>query len=245
MDKYFFEVFESSPRQGPGSSETTRKAYSLLEHLPQHPEILDIGCGGGTQTIDLARLSAGKITAVDINKNLLQILQDKVNHYSLQNRVKVVEADMAALNFRNESYDLIWAEGSIYNIGVETGIKKWKEFLKPGGYMVFTEAVYFKTDIPEELKLFWDKEYPDITWVEDNINKGISNGLELVNHFPLPNFAWKLEFYNHIEQKTQELREKYSEIKEAQTAFNEIMNEIAFFDKYHEYYGYEFYIFRK
>ncbi|MBU7032610.1 MAG: class I SAM-dependent methyltransferase, partial [Theionarchaea archaeon] len=36
-----------------------------------NPHILDIGCGTGEPTLELARLSEGIITAVDINQRAL------------------------------------------------------------------------------------------------------------------------------------------------------------------------------
>ena len=47
---------------------------------------------------------------------------------------------MDQLPFHREELDLIWSEGAIYNIGFERGLKEWKEFLKPGGYVAISEA---------------------------------------------------------------------------------------------------------
>lgn len=44
MNKYFYEVFENIPRQGPGQNVSTQKAFDYIKnHLPSQPEILDIG----------------------------------------------------------------------------------------------------------------------------------------------------------------------------------------------------------
>ena len=37
----------------------------MLKNLPKNPRILDIGCGLGMQTIELAMLSEGQIDALD------------------------------------------------------------------------------------------------------------------------------------------------------------------------------------
>ncbi len=62
--EYFYELYESLPRCGPGASEATRRAYDTLADLPVHPLILDIGCGTGAQTVELAKVSNGKIIFV-------------------------------------------------------------------------------------------------------------------------------------------------------------------------------------
>jgi len=50
----FFEIHKDLPREGPGGNEYTRKAFYMLGDLPPEPYILDIGCGPGMQTIELA-----------------------------------------------------------------------------------------------------------------------------------------------------------------------------------------------
>ena len=65
MEELYFKIFEALPRQGPGDEESTKKALQKLSDLPQCPEILDVGCGNGSQTLVLAKLSQGNITALD------------------------------------------------------------------------------------------------------------------------------------------------------------------------------------
>ena len=63
-EEIFFEIHRGNPREGPGNFAATRKAYSALSDLPDRPIILDIGCGPGQQTIDLAALSEGTIYGI-------------------------------------------------------------------------------------------------------------------------------------------------------------------------------------
>lgn len=72
---FIFTMHEGRPRQGPGKNECTKKAFSLLTNLPDRPEILDIGCGAGMQTIELARICPTcHVTAVDIHQPFLNDL---------------------------------------------------------------------------------------------------------------------------------------------------------------------------
>jgi hypothetical protein len=54
MPKIFWELHNALPRECPGDNESTRKAYLMLEGLPENSRILDIGCGPSMQTIELA-----------------------------------------------------------------------------------------------------------------------------------------------------------------------------------------------
>jgi len=52
------------------------------------------------------------------------------------------------------SLDLIWAEGSIFIMGVEPGIRYWKKFLKFGGFLGFPEATWFTTTPSDHVRSF-------------------------------------------------------------------------------------------
>ena len=72
--KYFYELFVGLSRGGPGDNESTRKAFGYLKDLPSEPFILDIRCGHGMQTLELARISNGKSIALDTYQPYLDIL---------------------------------------------------------------------------------------------------------------------------------------------------------------------------
>ncbi|MDX1575896.1 MAG: class I SAM-dependent methyltransferase, partial [Kiloniellales bacterium] len=66
MRAVFFDVHSGLPREGPGSRACTARALAMAGPLPPEPRVLDIACGPGMQTLDLAELlPAARITAVD------------------------------------------------------------------------------------------------------------------------------------------------------------------------------------
>ena len=64
----------------------------------------------------------------------------------------------------HEELDLIWCEGAIYNIGFERGLNEWRRFIKPGGYLVVSEASWFTWERPTEIQKFWQVAYPEIRY---------------------------------------------------------------------------------
>jgi ubiquinone/menaquinone biosynthesis C-methylase UbiE len=83
ISEFFYELFSNIPRQGPGSNEYTRKAYMSLPNLALQPNILDVGCGSGMQTLELARISEGEITALDNYQPFLDDLRKRAKSGSV------------------------------------------------------------------------------------------------------------------------------------------------------------------
>ncbi len=101
----------------------TRRAFKLLPKC-KNPHILDIGCGSGVPTIELATISDGHVTGIDIDVTSLNLLQRKIKEIGLNNQVSVIKNSILTMDFPEESFDIIWAEGSIFVIGFENSIKK-------------------------------------------------------------------------------------------------------------------------
>ena len=166
---FIFTMHEGLPRQGPGSNVCTRKAFSMLADLPARPEILDIGCGAGMQTVELARTCPDcHITAVDIHQLYLDWLAREAAAAGVGDRITTVRASMDDLPFPDASFDVLWAEGSIFIVGFMKGLASWKRLLRPGGYLCLTEAAWFTEDPSPEAAAFWNDCYPAITTVAAN-----------------------------------------------------------------------------
>ncbi|MDH5389658.1 MAG: class I SAM-dependent methyltransferase [Candidatus Bathyarchaeota archaeon] len=200
----------------------TRKAFQMLPRL-EKPRILYIGCGSGVPTIELARLSYGQIIGLDINQSLLDKLNKKIEE-GLTNRVKTVKCSMFEINFPDESFDIIWAEGSISRIGFEKGLKEWRRLLKPKGFLVVHDEI---KNITKKLKLI-----PGC-------------GYNLLGYFPLPEDAWWIEYYGPLEKRIQELSMKYIEHPEILRVLDKKREEIEMIKKNPRNYGSVFFIMQK
>jgi ubiquinone/menaquinone biosynthesis C-methylase UbiE len=128
------EYFSRLERQGPGSPEMTVKALSFIDNLTAESQILDLGCGTGSQTMVLAQHIQGNITGIDLFPKFIDLFNANAAKLNLQDRVKGVVGSMESLPFGNEKFDLIWSEGAIANTGFEKGLNYWKGFLKKDGY---------------------------------------------------------------------------------------------------------------
>ena len=239
------ELHEGLPRLGPGNDESTLKALALCEHLPAEPEILDIGCGTGAQTLALAANTTGHITAVDLIPNFLAQLDKEVVRRGLEERVEIREADMKQLPFPEASFDLVWSEGAIYIMGFDNGLTEWRLLVKPGGYLVVSEVSWFRPDPPQEVLDFWQENYPAIRTVDENLAAARDRGWLPVGSFHLPKEGWVQEYYRQLEERLADFRQAKADDPDAQGVADLTELEMSMFSRYSDFYGYEFYILRR
>jgi len=242
MPKIFWDVHSGLPREGPGDNESTQKAYMMLKDLPEHPRILDVGCGPGMQTIELAKLSSERIDALDNHEPFLEDLRRRAKKEGVSDRIKPVKGDMFNLNYENNSFDLIWSEGAIYIIGFEKGLREWRRLLTKNGYVAVSELSWLRPDLPEEVRKFIEECYPAIKTIKENLDVARKSGYRIVGFFVLPKKSWWDNYYTPIETKLPSLNARYKDDKEALQVIAYEETEIEMFRKYSGYYGYVFYV---
>ena len=193
--EYLYELCEALPRCGPGDNEYTRRAFHAIPQPPQHPFILDIGCGPGVQTIELARISNGKIIALDNHQAFLNILMEQVSKQNLEEQITPKNASMLEMDFEDNTFEIIWSEGALYFMGFQNGLKRCHQLLKNKGYLAVTELVYTSLDPPDVVIKYLENEYPDIKTIKDNMELIQKEGFELISHFTLPESAWLKSYF--------------------------------------------------
>ena len=241
--KCFLEIHHDIPREGPGTNAITRRAYSYLENLPENPRILDIGCGPGKQTIELAKLSRGQVTAIDLHQPYLETLRKNAANLGLRN-IEILNCSMDDLPCDPESIDVIWGEGSIYIMGFKKGLRYLRSFLKPSGYLAVSEITWLKHGVPEICKTYWEKNYDEMYPIEEKERQIREAGYEPVRHFILPKESWWTEYYSYILKRIEKI-EAGKVSREMREVLRLEIEEMDMHRKYSEYYGYVFYIMRK
>ena len=217
-----FQLDKDMIREGLGKY--TRKAFHMLPELDK-PLILDVGCGSGVPTMELARLSNGQIIGLDIDQPHLDRLARKIKQAGLSDRIKTVNCSILDMDFPDESLDIIWAEGSIWIIGFERGLREWRRFLKPNGFLVV---------------------HDDIGNITEKLDKLVSScGYDLLEYFTLGEDTWWMEYYAPLEKRINEIRTKHADNPEALAELGSDQREIDMFKKNPGRYGSVFFIMQK
>jgi len=232
-------------RQGPGSTADTLRALSLIDiQKNKFLKIADIGCGSGGQTITLAQNIEGQITAVDLFPEFLAKLNRRSNELGLQDKIITLEQSMDDLPFGKEEFDIIWSEGAIYITGFETGIKKWREYLKTGGSLAVSEITWTTDSRPAVIEEYWKSEYPEIDTASNKIKVLEKNGFSPIGYFVLPQESWIDNYYKPMEKRFDNFLKKHGS-EMAKNIVDREKDEIIKYKKYKEYYSYGFYIAKK
>lgn len=241
----FFRVYENLPRQGPGNRACAARALGLCGEMRESPAILDMGCGVGGQTLQLAELTSGSIVAIDSHVPSVERLQAAVAERGLSSRVRAIVGDMACPEQPPGSFDLVWSEGALYNIGLRNALRVCHGMLRPGGYLVFSDSVWRKENPPPAVKSCFDLEYPAMTWVADDLAAIRDSGFDLVGHFTLPDEAWWDDFYTPMEARIAELRTEYHHDQEALAILDQLAEEPEMHRRHSAFYAYEFFVARR
>ncbi|RKT86646.1 Predicted N-acetyltransferase YhbS [Saccharopolyspora antimicrobica] len=235
----FFALHRGLPRQSAGSDATTRHLLRQAGPLPARPRVLDAGCGPGRSALVLAEETGGHVTAVDLHQPFLAELEQAAARRGLSDRITALPLSMAELPFPDNTFDLIWAEGSVYNIGFDTALRLWRRLLAPGGAIVVTEIEWARTP-SAPARSFWDAAY-QLRDHAANVEAARAAGFRTTHHWPLPDSDWWDEYYNPLEARIAEADLDRPGMREAVAAGRE---EIALRREHGNDYQYAGYVLR-
>lgn len=234
----FMTVFETLERWGPGSESDTQKALSFVPKVLSN--ILEVGCGKGLATAVLAKHCEAKITAIDNEQSALDRLVQRFEKQGLLSRLETVCVSMTELPFSKESFDLIWAEGSAYIMGVEKALTEWRPFLCEQGYLMISDLVWRTESPSKETSDLWSQEYPDMQSADTRIEQMKKAGYQIVESFPMSQDGW-MNYFGPLSQRIVDLEpEMFSS-----SAFIDIKKEATICSQFVGEFGYHMFILMK
>ncbi|MGW0554002.1 class I SAM-dependent methyltransferase [Streptomyces sp. NPDC002926] len=118
-------------------------AAYLIGELHPGLDLLDVGCGPGTITADLAELVApGRVTAVDAAEDVLAQARETAVERGLDH-VRFAVADVHALDFPDDSFDVVHAHQVLQHVGDPVqALREMRRVCRPGGIVAARDSDY-------------------------------------------------------------------------------------------------------
>ncbi|GAJ08335.1 unnamed protein product [marine sediment metagenome] len=139
-------------------------------------------------------------------------------------KIEIIEKSLFALDFPDESFDIIWAEGSISAIGFEEGLKQLRRFLKLNGFLVIHDDI---SDTKKKLKLISNYNYM------------------LISRFKISHKEWWLKYYAPLEKLIKEFHNNFLNDYKLINVLNKDQGEIDRLKSNPTLFGSMFYTIRK
>ncbi|MBD3236590.1 MAG: methyltransferase domain-containing protein [Candidatus Eisenbacteria bacterium] len=212
------------------------RAYALLPAQKRPRRILDVGCGRGGPTLELARLG-NELVGIDTDKWALEELRTAAEAAGLADRVSVRQASMLAIDFAAASFDIVWSEGSIHVIGFEEGLARWRPLLIPGGCLVVHESAWLRADPPPAAQAYWTPRFPCIRTLESYAAAAGRLGYEWIGGFTFPETFWWEGYYRPLRERVRALRREHAGDRRAEEIFERKEAEIARYRREMRWFG--------
>jgi SAM-dependent methyltransferase len=118
-------------------------AAYLLPHLRSGQRVLDIGCGPGTITADLARLVApGEVVGLDASSDVVAQAQEHASGLDRPN-LRFEVGDLFALAHPDGAFDVVHAHQVLQHLGDPVAaLVQMRRVLRPGGVLAVRDGDY-------------------------------------------------------------------------------------------------------
>ena len=118
-------------------------AAYLIPHLDAGLTLLDVGCGPGTITVDLARrLAPGQVVGIDSSAEIIEHAAGVAFDEGVHN-ARFQVGDVYSLDFPDESFDIVHAHQVIQHVANPVAaMREIRRVLKPGGIFAARDVDY-------------------------------------------------------------------------------------------------------
>ena len=227
----FFAIHSDLPREAPGDRASLDWAMTLARP-PASGRVLDAGCGPGADIKGLlAHVPQGQVVAVDLHGPFVDQVRAR---FADDPRVQAVQGDMLA---QPGPFDLIWAAGTLYAVGVETALQSLREGLVPGGHIAFSDLCWTGADRPAAVEAFFASEGLSLADEAELRARIARAGLQLRDTTTLPPGAWEA-YYTPMDARLARLEQERPDDPHLARQIALHRDEIALWRSYGDRFGY-------
>jgi SAM-dependent methyltransferase len=139
--------------EGPaGKLRSARRAKMLSNHLGPGMSVLELGCGTGYFTRELAR-SGADIIAVDVSPELLEMARADCSAKNVRYEIQ----NACALSYPDAAFDSVVGSSVLHHLEIKEAVREIHRVLKPRGTIYFTEPNMLNPQIAIQKNVPWVK----------------------------------------------------------------------------------------
>ncbi|KRN26523.1 menaquinone biosynthesis methyltransferase MenH [Liquorilactobacillus mali] len=154
-----------------GLQKKWRKETMKKLDIKNDSEILDVCCGTGAWTADLARGlgESGHVTGLDFSKEMLKLAETKLVNYEQKSKIKLVQGNAMDLPFTDNSFNGATIGFGLRNVpDASQVLSEMLRVVKPGGFVACLETSQPQNMIVKSVWNIFFKLVPVIAKIRGN-----------------------------------------------------------------------------
>jgi len=150
-----YGIWDESVRNFSGSLNNTNRVMMEICGISEGDKVLDAGYGVGGAAVFLQRMKNAEVTGISLSEKQIQVAREYALKNKLVGKVFYKVMDFTRTDFKNETFDVVWACESVCQAqDKEAFIRESFRLLKKGGKLIMCD--YF---LPEE------NQYDKNSWI--------------------------------------------------------------------------------
>ena len=129
-----------------------RRVKMLSSHLKPGMTVLELGCGTGSFTRELAR-SGAEVFAIDVSPELLEMAKADCSAPNVQYQIQ----NAYALTYSDATFDSVVGSSVLHHLEIEAALREIYRVLKPRGTILLTEPNMLNPQIAIQKNVLWIK----------------------------------------------------------------------------------------
>jgi 2-polyprenyl-3-methyl-5-hydroxy-6-metoxy-1,4-benzoquinol methylase len=135
-----------------GKMRWARRVKMLSDHLRVGMSVLELGCGTGYFTREVAR-SGANVVAVDVSPELLEMARMDCSATNVRYEIQ----NACALSYPEEMFDSVVGSSVLHHLEIKEALREIYRVLKVGGTIYFTEPNMLNPQIAIQKNVPWIK----------------------------------------------------------------------------------------
>jgi SAM-dependent methyltransferase len=129
--------------------------------------VLDVGCGYGAHSVELARRFGCEVVAADVVPRRLERARERIAKEGLEGQIRIVEAPIESLPLGDEAVDYVWCRDMLNHVRLCQALAECARVLRPGGRMLVYQT--FDTELLEQREA--ERLFSAVAIVPENMSR--------------------------------------------------------------------------